>query len=202
MEYQEARADLSTRYGDVPAMQLVEDVARGDADPAHVLSALVLLRQLRARLGELEPRLIAAARDQGVSWARLAPALGVASRQAAERRYLRLRPDDEHATGEERVRAERDRRAGDRAVTAWAARNSAVLRGLAGQVAGLPQLTGDARRTADNVHTALGGDHASDLLAPLHDAATHLRDAHPALADRIDAVTAETTRLRDASRDR
>ena len=39
-----------------------------------------------------EPMLIGAARDRGVSWAAIAPVLGVASRQAAERRHLRLNP--------------------------------------------------------------------------------------------------------------
>src|SRR3954451_15992176 len=80
---------------------------------ADALAALTLLRHLREELAEWEPRLIAAARSHGASWIQLAPALGVASRQAAERRYLRLRPDDtgEATTGEQRVRAERDRRA-------------------------------------------------------------------------------------------
>src|SRR5437763_16030294 len=57
------------------------------------LAALTLLRHLREELAEWEPRLIAAAREHGASWIQLAPALGVASRQAAERRYLRPRPD-------------------------------------------------------------------------------------------------------------
>jgi len=35
--------------------------------------------------------LIGAARAAGISWAELAPAMGVTSRQAAERRYLRVR---------------------------------------------------------------------------------------------------------------
>src|SRR5688572_13221790 len=75
---------------------------------AEVLAALVALRALRASLDDWEPELIAAARSTGASWAELAPVLGVASRQAAERRYLRLRqprPGEAGLTGDERVAA-------------------------------------------------------------------------------------------------
>ncbi len=79
-----------------------------------LLDALVALRQLRARLDQWEPRLIAAARQAGVSWTRLAPALGVASRQAAERRFLRLHQPDpggaEAGSRDQCVQAVRDRR--------------------------------------------------------------------------------------------
>src|SRR5687768_1547459 len=89
----------------------------------NLLDALVALRGLRAHLDAWEPALIEAARISGATWADLALALGVASRQAAERRYLRLRrpePGQAGLTRDERVLAERDRRAGDRAVTVWA----------------------------------------------------------------------------------
>ncbi|MGH3881520.1 MAG: HSP18 transcriptional regulator, partial [Actinophytocola sp.] len=94
---------------------VLDDVRQGvDTD---VLAGLEVLRHLRDELAAWEPELITAAREQGTSWASIAPTLGVTSRQAAERRYLRLRPSATgEATGEERVRAERDRRAGDRAV--------------------------------------------------------------------------------------
>src|SRR5579859_5313903 len=71
---------------------------------AQFLVALALLRELRAQIAAWEPDLIDAARNRGASWAELAPALGVASRQAAERRYLRLRPspDDQVSTGDQR----------------------------------------------------------------------------------------------------
>ncbi|GAA2046784.1 hypothetical protein GCM10009839_59240 [Catenulispora yoronensis] len=58
----------------------------------QVLSALMLLRELRTQMTGWEPGLIDAARQLGTSWADLAPAVGVASPYAAERRYLRLRP--------------------------------------------------------------------------------------------------------------
>lgn len=153
----------------------------------QVLAALVLLRELRAELTDWEPQLIAAARELGTSWAELAPALGVASRQAAERRYLRLRPSDlDGATGDERVQAERDRRAGDRAVTRWARDNSAALRSLAGHVG----------EVDPSVRLALSEDNAAELLGPLADAHDQLRETHPALADRIAAITVQTEQVR------
>src|SRR4051794_30847186 len=88
-----------------------------DADRAtevrRLLAALETVRRLRDDLTRWEPQLIGAARELGVSWAEIAPALGVASRQAAERRYLRLSPDASapNLTGEQRVQAARDRRA-------------------------------------------------------------------------------------------
>jgi hypothetical protein len=105
----------------------------------ELLEALTALRELRDELAGWEPALIAAARLAGATWADLAPALGVSSRQAAERRFLRLQPtgDQDLRTGEERVRDERDRRAGDRAVTAWVKRNSGPLRQLAGRIGAL-----------------------------------------------------------------
>src|SRR3954454_8557222 len=107
----------------------------GVADQDQLLTALAGLRLLREELAGWEPELITAARAAGASWVALAPALGVASRQAAERRYLRLQPSHTgERTGEARVDAERDRRAGDRAVAGWARENSATLRELAGQV--------------------------------------------------------------------
>src|SRR5262245_48264315 len=72
--------------------------AGGEARPApdgpQLLIALTELRRLRDQLARWEPTLIAAARDQGVTWTDLAPALGVSSRQAAEARYLGLKRDD------------------------------------------------------------------------------------------------------------
>src|SRR3954453_13343650 len=76
-------------------------------EATELLQALSTLRELRDDLTRWEPTLIEAARDRGASWAELAPALGVASRQAAERRYLRLKPneDDPALTGEQRILA-------------------------------------------------------------------------------------------------
>src|SRR5439155_5771979 len=84
----------------------------GTVGSTDVLAALVELRAVQDQLAAWEPLLIGAARDRGASWAAIAPALGVASRQAAERRYLRLNPhatDPDGMTGEQRVQAARDR---------------------------------------------------------------------------------------------
>lgn len=167
--------------------------ANEDLTTTQVLAALVLLRELRAELAGWEPQLIAAARELGTSWADLAPALGVASRQAAERRYLRLRPTDlGGSTGEERVQAERDRRAGDRAVTRWARDNSASLRSLAGHVG----------EVDPSVRQALSENDAAELLNPLADAHDQLRTTHPALADQIAAITVQTDQVRRDTQER
>ncbi len=186
-----------------PADRLLAAVAAatGTADPAvkQVLAALLALRQLRDLLDAWEPDLIAAARAAGASWAALAPVLGVASRQAAERRYLRSRRpgrDQSALTRDQRVQAERDRRAGDRAVDAWTREHGADLRQLAGQVSALTDLAADARDSVDRVHAALGGDDLKQLLDRLVDAHQHL----PAtLADRIDALTQDSEDVRETA---
>jgi hypothetical protein len=165
---------------------------------AELLDALVLLRRAQSELAALEPALIAAARAAGVSWQALAPALGVASRQAAERRYLRGaaaptgQPD---ATRDERVQAERDRRAGHRAVTRWANDNTADLRRLAGQVAALTDLGDAAGDALTRLHDALADPDASALPALLAAVQAHLH-SHPGLTDQIDTVTARTDQIR------
>jgi hypothetical protein len=177
--------------------EVVTAVRGGDVSPDGVLAALAALRSVRDQLGAWEPELIAAARAGGTSWAALAPALGVASRQAAERRFLRLRPSATgETTGEARVDAERDRRAGDRAVADWARRNSAVLRQLAGQVSALDGLDAAARRSADRLGVALGDDDVTSLLPPLAAVRAHLARDHAGLADRLGAITEQTDQLR------
>ncbi|GAA1018920.1 HSP18 transcriptional regulator [Amycolatopsis albidoflavus] len=186
-----------------PAM-LVEGVreavlaARDGGAPAErSLAALSALRALRDQLGEWEPELIAGAREAGASWAALAPALGVASRQAAERRYLRLRPSATgETTGEARVDAERGRRAGDRAVAEWARRNAAVLRRLAAEVSSAPDLDAAGQESADRLGVALGEDDVTHLLLPLADVRAHLESRHAALADRVGEVGEHANRLR------
>jgi hypothetical protein len=167
------------------------------ADAAEALDALETLHRLREQLAAWEPLLIAAAREAGASWARIAPALGVTSRQAAERRYLRLRPgEDTSLTREERVRAARDERAGDRAVAAWARKNASELRQIAGQVSAVSGLTGTGRRRARTLAGELTGDDPATLLEPLADMRVHLVDDHAALAARVDAVGRKVSRVR------
>ncbi|MFF5297145.1 hypothetical protein [Paractinoplanes globisporus] len=165
---------------------------------ADLLHALVLLRWAQTELAGIEPVLISAARAAGVSWQALAPALGVASRQAAERRYLRsaAAPTDQPAdTRDDRVQAERDRRATHRAVAQWANDNTADLRRLAGQITALTDLGAAATSDLAQLHQALGDPDATalpDLLAAAHQ---HLPD-HPDLAAQIDTVTDRTNQIR------
>jgi hypothetical protein len=185
----------------VGRIEAAVDTARANApesDSAQFLTALALLRQVREQLAAWEPELIDAARATGASWAQLAPALGVASRQAAERRALRLRPSTDEAatTGDQRVTAERDRRAQRRAVHAWARGHGADLRVLAAQIGGLTDLPRAAREPMAALHAALGDADAAALLQPLLDTRAHLGPEHAGLAARIDAISgaAETAR--------
>lgn len=181
------------------------DVARTDgsagAGSAQFLAALALLRQVREQLAGWEPELIDAARANGASWAQLAPALGVASRQAAERRALRLRPGtDEGATGDQRVDAERDRRAQARAVDVWARGHSADLRVLAAQIGALTGLPRAADAPMAVLHEALGGADAAALLQPILDTRPYLVPGNEGLVARIDALSGGAERARaDAS---
>jgi hypothetical protein len=175
------------------AMNLVQRVTERGQQPtaAELLAALVVLRQLRDDLARWEPQLITAARELGASWASIAPALGLASRQAAERRYLRLSPLPSGTTvREDRVREVRDQRAGDRAVSDWAQKNAAILRQLAGQIIGLPDMR--PRKLA----AALSDDDPVALIGPLTQVRERLRTNHPELADRIGTLTDQADQLR------
>ncbi|MEU3610029.1 type III effector protein [Streptomyces sp. NPDC035033] len=170
--------------------------AAPSASPEEALAALLLLRELREQLAGWEPGLIEAARDAGASWAELAHPLGVTSRQAAERRYLRVRPGRPGATGEQRVQATRDRRAADRTVTSWARDNAADLRQLAGQITALDTLTAALR---DDLREALADIDPARLLEPLVRTRTVRPPLPPDLAERVDTVARHTTALRDES---
>src|SRR4051794_16955284 len=168
------------------------------ADAGRLLAAIAGLRAAQAELAALEPGLIRSARAAGASWQQIAPALGVASRQAAERRYLRLIPPDapdDGSTRDERVRAERNRRAGRRAVARWANDNTADLRRLAGQITALSDLDTAASADLDRLHDALGDADAAELPALLADTQRHL-GAHPELSRQIDEVVDHTDAVR------
>ncbi|MFB7030001.1 MULTISPECIES: type III effector protein [unclassified Streptomyces] len=156
----------------------------------QALASLMLLRQVREQLAGWETGLIETARDAGASWADLAPPLGVASRQAAERRYLRGRPGPAGTTGEQRVTATRRARAADRTTTAWARANAADLRRLAGQITALTDLPAAAHHPVSELHAALAHDDPADLIAPLTATRPHLAAAHPDLTARLDTLTA------------
>ncbi|MCM1974711.1 MULTISPECIES: HSP18 transcriptional regulator [unclassified Streptomyces] len=194
--------------------QAVKDAQRPDAampagnaapatgsGPHPALAALLMLREVREQLAGWESGLIETARGQGASWADLAGPLGVASRQAAERRYLRLRPGTAGSTGDQRVQATRDTRAADRTVTAWARDNAADLRRLAGQVTSLIGLPASARDAVDDLNGALADNDAARLVRPLAGTRPHLRPEDAELAARIDALTRHADQLRQDSHD-
>ncbi|MEV0720268.1 hypothetical protein [Asanoa sp. NPDC050611] len=170
---------------------------------ADILAALVVLRRVRAQLDGWERQLIAGARHAGASWAQLAPALGVASRQAAERRFLRLAPDSGGGptTRDQRVLAVRDQRAADRAVEDWARAEGADLRQLAGLVSAVEELGPAAQPSLDELHRAIGADDAAVLLPLLAAAGRHLPAGHT-LAGRIAGVAAQAQRIRDTTQQR
>lgn len=171
--------------------------------PHPALAALLMLRVVREQLAGWESGLIETARGQGASWADLAGPLGVASRQAAERRYLRLRlrPGPDGSTGEERVQATRDARAADRTVTAWARDNAADLRSLAGQITALTGLPASADHAVGELNQALADNDAARLVQPLAATRAHLRPQDAHLAERIDTLTHHTEQLRQNTHD-
>jgi hypothetical protein len=168
----------------------------GPATSEQALAALLLLRELRDQLAEWEPGLIEAARAAGTSWADLAHPLGVASRQAAERRYLRVRPGNPGTTGEQRVQATRTGRAADRTITAWARDNAANLRQLAGQISALTDLPAYA---STPLADALADNDPANLITPLTNLYIHLKTHHPDLADRVHTLTRRTDQLRQSN---
>lgn len=186
-----AGGDLATdleRAEDVLA-RIRRRVARPATSPEEILDAVRALHAVRSGIAEHETELIAAARAAGVSWGELAPALGVASRQAAERRYLRLQTAaHDGATAADRIQAERDRRAGDRAGEDWARDNAALVRQLAGEVGALSGLGEAARAPVSALRSALGHDDPAVLLGPLAAMRPYLRAEHRALARRLDAL--------------
>jgi hypothetical protein len=200
---------MSTAESGDPTVALAAVLAVAAApapEPAAILEALVLLRRIQDELAAIEPALVEAARRAGVSWQALAPALGVASRQAAERRYLRSAPATARHTGgtrDGRVRAERDQRAATRAVARWANDNTADLRRLAGQLSALPGLPA-ARADLERLHQALGDRDATALPALLASVREHLgnRPEHAHLAAQIDAVTAGAAAVRRRTQQR
>ncbi|MFI1104351.1 type III effector protein [Streptomyces melanogenes] len=183
------------------ALQAIEDAlhtaqqpsssASGTAGPGpeQALASLTLLRQVREQLAGWETGLIETARDAGASWADLAPPLGVASRQAAERRYLRGRPGPAGTTGEQRVTATRERRAADRTTAAWARDRAADLRRIAGQITALTDLPAAAGTALDRLNTALAHHDPAELVPPLNAARPHLAATHPGLAKQLDTLT-------------
>ena len=171
------------------------------AAEVEILAALELLHALRDQLTGWEPQLIEAARDHGVSWQRLASVLGVATRQAAERRFLRLAPSvTGETTADARVQATRDRRAADRALQGWARQHAGELRRLAAEVIGLSGLARPGRRHQRELAARLADDDPALLLGPLAAARAHLTSADPATAAQLGDVVARIDHMEEASR--
>ncbi|MFE2107132.1 hypothetical protein ACFXAF_14830 [Kitasatospora sp. NPDC059463] len=195
-----AAIDDAVRSAENPASQ--PPVAPGGQEgPERALAAVMLLRELRAQLAGWEAGLVESAREAGATWADLARPMGVASRQAAENRYLRLKPaggTTQPGTGAERVKAVRDRRAADRTVTAWARDNAAELRILAARIS-TTALDPVAHPAQAALTAALGATDPADLIEPLAAIRPHLDTGQSDLATRLDALTDRTTRLRDDS---
>ncbi|MEU0399732.1 type III effector protein [Streptomyces sp. NPDC006197] len=154
----------------------------------QALASLLLLRQVREELAGWETGLIETARHAGASWAELAHPLGVASRQAAERRYLRNRPGPDGTTGEQRVQATRERRAAERTTATWARRNAADLRSIAGRITALTDLPTAADLPLSRLHAALAHNDPAELVDPLTATRPHLT-THPELAAQLDDLT-------------
>ncbi|MFJ7910392.1 hypothetical protein [Kitasatospora sp. NPDC096204] len=196
-----AAIDDAVRTAQNPASQPPTTPAE-PSGPEQALAALVLLRELRGQLAGWEAGLVESAREAGATWADLARPMGVASRQAAENRYLRLKPAGggrtQAATGAERVKAVRDRRAADRTVTAWARDNAAELRVLAAQIT-TTALAPGARPAQAALTAALGATDPADLIEPLAAVRPHLGTGQGDLATRLDTLIHHTTQLRNDS---
>ncbi|MFI6541571.1 hypothetical protein ACIBHY_54600 [Nonomuraea sp. NPDC050547] len=128
-------------------------------DVEQGLAALLVIRQLREDLQEGEGYVIESLRAQGVTWAQLAPALEVRSRQSAERRYLSLcgDPSGHAGTTRDRVAATRDHRAAQRAGQAFIAGHADRLREVGRRLADLGDLQQRADAAAAAIHRAVDG---------------------------------------------
>jgi hypothetical protein len=142
-------ADVAERLDEVIERAYVSDFK--NLSPTDLLAALLVIRRLREDFTVAEGHLIEAARKKDVTWARLAPALEVKSRQAAERRYLRLCGNASDAnsgrTQSERVERERDSRADQRAQRQWVEDHAAEVRALALRLAAVEDLQERADRS-------------------------------------------------------
>ncbi|MGW6357679.1 type III effector protein [Streptomyces sp. NPDC055092] len=158
----------------------------------QTLASLLLLRQVREQLAGWETGLIETARHAGATWADLAHPLGVASRQAAERRYLRNRPGPAGTTGEQRVQATRERRAADHPSRMGPPqrRRPAPHRRPDHCLHRPPHRRPPPARPT---HAALARNDPADLIHPLNATRPHLTTAHPDLAARLDTLTGNAT---------
>ncbi|NEA18410.1 hypothetical protein [Streptomyces halstedii] len=141
--------EIADKYDE--AARLIEIDAADDLSETDLLASLLVIRALREKLLEDESRLISTARRKKVTWARLADALELGSRQAAERRHLQLRTDIDELVGttltqQDRVEYARDQR-DRRAERTWATSNATKIRTLALCLLRVPDLQARADRS-------------------------------------------------------
>ncbi|WP_328884754.1 hypothetical protein [Streptomyces sp. NBC_00299] len=150
-------SDIAAKYDRM--QRHLEAEASEALTETELLAGLLVVRALRDKLLEDEVRLIGAARRRKVTWARIAHAIEVRSRQAAERRFLQLRSDidDLHGsvlTQHERVAYARDQRE-RRAERSWTVDHAAEIQTLAHQLLSLT----DLQSRADHSPRALKAHH-------------------------------------------
>lgn len=126
-----------------------------DASETDILAALLVTRVLRDKMNTDELMLITLARSRGITWARIADALELKSRQSAERRHLQLsqstRADgSQPRTQNERVESARERRS-RRAEREWALRHAEIIRTMAQELTAIPDIQERANRSQEAV---------------------------------------------------
>ncbi|MCX4640407.1 hypothetical protein OG775_35810 [Streptomyces platensis] len=144
-------SEVAAKYDQVT--RLIERHAAGEATETDLLAALLVIRTLRDKLQLDEGRIIGAVRAKKVTWARVATALEMRTRQAAERRYLQLRTDLDDSYGDslnqaDRVdyyRSQRDRRA----EALWADRHQDEIVALTRRLLAITDLQQRADRSAN-----------------------------------------------------
>lgn len=186
-----ARELLKDRYNDgddfvdpVPVMYAVRAAAYGyftrpgeeapEVLADDVLAALTMMDDARARLDALERDLLRAARSRDASWATVAGALGLSTRQSAESRALRLERSQNGSDGRD-VAAQRADRARQRNTDAWLAAHEERIRTVCSQIIDAtpawPHLTGNplarVHRLAATLASGAGPAHLADRLAEL-----------------------------------
>ncbi|MCX4902547.1 hypothetical protein [Streptomyces sp. NBC_00892] len=122
-------------------------------DETTVLCGLLVVRVLRDKLLLDEQRLMKAAREKKISWARIAGASELKSRQSAERRYLQLRSDLDDVAGDNLTQAERVEVARARrnrfSEHVWASRHATRIVRLARRLNTVPDLQQRADRSSE-----------------------------------------------------
>lgn len=153
-EYDEKRlGEIARRYDQI--CQRAQGRRQPEATETDVLAALLVLGTLRDKLLDDELMLITLARSYGVTWARVADALEMKSRQSAERRHLQLSKSTgadgaRPRTQNERVEQTRERRR-RRAERDWALANADVIRTTALALTAIPDLQERANRSREGV---------------------------------------------------